>query len=92
MTTAGGVEEDFIKCFGDFYVGNFRANEADMFEISVNRQGNIYVPESHYHYFTDFMQPILEDMMDEQNKHVCYTQHTMNMTDKERGQNIQFLR
>eukprot|EP00057_Strongylocentrotus_purpuratus_P034729 XP_796333.3 PREDICTED: deoxyhypusine synthase [Strongylocentrotus purpuratus] len=69
VTTAGGIEEDFIKCFGDFYVGNFRANETDMFEISVNRQGNIFVPESHYHYFTDFMQPILEDMMDEQNKH-----------------------
>eukprot|EP00057_Strongylocentrotus_purpuratus_P012561 XP_011667035.1 PREDICTED: deoxyhypusine synthase [Strongylocentrotus purpuratus] len=69
VTTAGGIEEDFMKCFGDFYVGDFRANGADMFKMRVNRAGNIFVPESHYYHFTDFMQPILEDMMDEQNKH-----------------------
>ncbi|XP_030842369.1 deoxyhypusine synthase [Strongylocentrotus purpuratus] len=69
VTTAGGIEEDFMKCYGDFYVGDFRADGADMFKMRVNRAGNIFVPESHYYHFTDFMQPILEDMMDEQNKH-----------------------
>ncbi|XP_063965203.1 deoxyhypusine synthase-like [Lytechinus pictus] len=69
VTTAGGIEEDFLKCFGDFYVGDFRTDGGKMWKNNINRAGNIFVPELHYHYFTEFMQPILEDMMNEQNKH-----------------------
>ena len=70
MTTAGGIEEDFLKCFGDFYVGEFRTRGIDLWGQRVNRAGNIFIPESHYYHLTEFMQPILDDMMEEQNKKI----------------------
>ena len=30
VTTAGGVEEDIIKCLGDFILGDFRASGEEL--------------------------------------------------------------
>lgn len=30
VTSAGGVEEDFIKCFSDFYLGEFQTDDIQM--------------------------------------------------------------
>lgn len=37
VTTAGGIEEDFIKCLGNTYVGDFKLKGADLRAKGVNR-------------------------------------------------------
>ncbi|XP_071511833.1 deoxyhypusine synthase-like [Diadema antillarum] len=69
VTTAGGIEEDFIKCFGDYYLASFEENGEELFNRRLNRAGNLLIPESLYYHFTDFLQPVLEDMMNEQENH-----------------------
>lgn len=66
VTTAGGVEEDIIKCLGDFVIGNFRASGKELREKGINRIGNIFVPNSRYVDFEKFFQPILQELYDEQ--------------------------
>jgi deoxyhypusine synthase len=66
VTTAGGIEEDFIKCFGSFKLGKFSASGELLRGKGVNRTGNILVPNSRYCKFEDFIIPILRDIYKEQ--------------------------
>lgn len=66
VTTAGGIEEDFIKCLGDFKIGKFSASGEILKEKGVNRTGNILVPNSRYVKFEAFVTPILEEVYREQ--------------------------
>ena len=61
VTTAGGIEEDFIKCLGDFKLGTFNADGAKLREKGINRIGNIFVPNSRYVRFEEFVLPILKE-------------------------------
>lgn len=62
VTTAGGIEEDIIKCLGDFVVGDFRASGKELRKKGINRIGNIYAPNNRYVEFEKFVQPILEEL------------------------------
>ncbi len=68
VTTAGGIEEDIIKCLGDFKVGSFRAYGKGLREKGINRAGNIYIPNSRYCDFEDFIIPIFEEIYKVQKK------------------------
>src|SRR3989338_5096053 len=68
VTTAGGIEEDIIKCLGDFILGDFRASGRELREKGINRIGNIFVPNNRYVEFEKFVQPILEELYNEQKK------------------------
>jgi len=68
VTTCGGVEEDIIKCLGDFILGDFNADGKKLRDSGINRIGNIFVPNSRYIKFEKFVQPILEEMYQEQTK------------------------
>jgi len=65
VTTAGGIEEDFIKCLGDFYLGDFRAFGAELRKKGINRIGNIFVSNNRYCEFEEWVQPILEELVAE---------------------------
>lgn len=74
VTTGGGIEEDIIKCLGDFFLGDFRAPGASLREKGINRIGNIYASNNRYVEFEEFIQPILEELYDEQkNKGIMHT-------------------
>jgi len=60
VTTAGGVEEDIIKCLGPFLLGDFRLSGKRLREKGINRIGNILVPNERYIKFEDFLIPILD--------------------------------
>ncbi len=68
VTTAGGVEEDIIKCLGDFKLGNFSASGELLNKKGINRAGNIFIPNILYCKFEEFMNPILEKIYAEQNE------------------------
>lgn len=68
VTTTGGIEEDIIKCLGSFVMGDFEASGAKLREEGINRIGNIFAPNSRYVEFEKFVQPILEELYQEQKK------------------------
>lgn len=65
VTSAGGIEEDFIKCLGDFKLGSFNADGTILREKGINRIGNIFVPNSRYVAFEKFVLPVLEKLKHE---------------------------
>ncbi|CAP70896.1 uncharacterized protein PODANS_3_9530 [Podospora anserina S mat+] len=66
VTTAGGVEEDFIKCLGDTYLSSFAAEGSSLRKQGLNRIGNLVVPNKNYCLFEDWVVPILDRMLEEQ--------------------------
>ena len=66
VTTAGGVEEDLIKCLAPTYLGSFSAVGADLRKKGMNRIGNLVVPNNNYCAFEDWVVPILDKMLEEQ--------------------------
>jgi deoxyhypusine synthase len=66
VTTAGGVEEDLIKCLGHTYLGSFTDQGAALRAKGMNRIGNMIVPNSNYCAFEDWVVPILDKMLEEQ--------------------------
>ncbi len=66
VTTAGGIEEDFIKCLAPTYMGSFSTPGKDLRCKGQNRIGNLVVPNSNYCLFEDWVVPILDKMLEEQ--------------------------
>ena len=66
VTTAGGIEEDIIKCLGDFKLGKFSASGELLRKKGINRTGNIFVPNSRYVKFEKFITPIFEKIYEKQ--------------------------
>ncbi|PFH46319.1 hypothetical protein AMATHDRAFT_77718 [Amanita thiersii Skay4041] len=66
VTTAGGIEEDFIKCLGKTYLADFNLDGADLRRRGMNRIGNLIVPNDNYCKFEDWLTPILDQMLIEQ--------------------------
>ncbi|KEZ41865.1 Homospermidine synthase (spermidine-specific) [Scedosporium apiospermum] len=66
VTSAGGVEEDFIKCLGDTYMSSFSERGAELRRKGLNRIGNLIVPNANYCAFEDWVVPILDKMLEEQ--------------------------
>ena len=66
VTTAGGVEEDLIKCLGHTYLASFTDQGAALRAKGMNRIGNMIVPNSNYCAFEDWVVPILDRMLEEQ--------------------------
>src|SRR3989344_7911383 len=66
VTTAGAIEEDIIKCLGSFILGDFSLSGSELRKKGINRIGNILAPNSRYVKFEEFVQPILEELYQEQ--------------------------
>lgn len=66
VTSAGGVEEDLIKCLGDTGVASFSLNGARLRERGLNRIGNLLIPNDNYCKFEDWINPILDEALQHQ--------------------------
>ena len=68
VTTAGGVEEDLIKCLAPTFMApdGFSSNGTKMREDGLNRIGNMMVPNNNYQRFQDWVIPIFNAMFAEQ--------------------------
>lgn len=68
VTTAGGIEEDIIKCFQPTYMGDFKLSGRELRKKGINRIGNLLVPNRNYCEFEDWFSPILSKLHDEQDE------------------------
>jgi len=74
VTSAGGIEEDFIKCLAPTYLGAFDLPGKQLREKGINRIGNLLVPNNNYVKFEEWLMPILDKMLEEQkNNGVVWT-------------------
>ncbi|KAK7940262.1 hypothetical protein WMY93_003588 [Mugilogobius chulae] len=67
VTTAGGIEEDLIKCLGPVYLGDFKTSGKELYKKGLNRTGNTLMLEENYKKFDEWIMPVLEKMLTEQN-------------------------
>ncbi|KAL7067281.1 putative deoxyhypusine synthase [Cryptosporidium serpentis] len=68
VTSAGGVEEDFIKVHGNTYLGDFSMKGSYLRNKGWNRIGNLLVPNQNYVDFESWLQPLLDEMLEIQKK------------------------
>lgn len=66
VTTAGGVEEDVIKCLGSTYLGEYSLKGSELRVRGLNRAGNLLIPNDNYCAFEDWVMPILDACLAEQ--------------------------
>lgn len=66
VSSAGGIEEDFIKCLAPTFLGDFSHNGVALRKQGINRIANLIVPNDNYCLFEDWFVPILHAMADEQ--------------------------
>lgn len=68
ISTAGGIEEDLIKCMAPTHMGEFEMDGLGLRRRGINRIGNMLAPNDNYCLFEDWIGPIFERMHDEQEK------------------------
>lgn len=66
VTTAGGIEEDFIKCLAPHFLSDFNAKGSELRSKGLNRIGNLMIPNNNYCLFEDWLTPIMDTMLEEQ--------------------------
>ncbi|KAL5768676.1 hypothetical protein ACOSP7_015220 [Xanthoceras sorbifolium] len=66
VTTAGGIEEDLVKCLAPTFKGDFSLPGALLRSKGLNRIGNLLVPNDNYCKFEDWIIPIFDQMLKEQ--------------------------
>ena len=70
VTTAGGIEEDLIKCLAPTYRGEFSLPGALLRSKGLNRIGNLLVPNDNYCKFENWIMPLFDQMLQEQSTEV----------------------
>mmetsp|Transcript_24210 Transcript_24210/g.43042 ORF Transcript_24210/g.43042 Transcript_24210/m.43042 type:complete len:355 (-) Transcript_24210:225-1289(-) len=68
VTSAGGIEEDFIKCMKPTYMGEFDIPGRELRAKGINRIGNLLVPNDNYVDFESWVMPCFDRMLEEQKR------------------------
>lgn len=68
ISTTGGIEEDFIKCLAPTFIGSFDLPGKDLRSKGINRIDNLLVPNENYCVFKNWVMPLLDEMLKEQNE------------------------
>lgn len=66
VASAGGVEEDLIKVLAPTYMGDFTLPGKGLRDQGMNRIGNLLVPNDNYCKFEEWLVPILDKCLEEQ--------------------------
>lgn len=66
VATAGGIEEDLIKVLAPTYMGDFSLPGKGLRDQGMNRIGNLLVPNDNYCKFEEWIVPVLDKCLEEQ--------------------------
>lgn len=66
VASAGGIEEDLIKVLAPTYMGEFSLPGKGLRDQGMNRIGNLLVPNDNYCKFEEWIVPILDKCLEEQ--------------------------
>lgn len=70
VASAGGIEEDIIKCLAPTYLGEFSLPGKGLRDQGMNRIGNLLVPNDNYCKFEEWIVPVLDKMLEEQEEYI----------------------
>ncbi|KAL5217897.1 hypothetical protein ABZP36_018581 [Zizania latifolia] len=73
VTTAGGIEEDLIKCLAPTFRGDFSLPGTLLRSKGLNRIGNLLVPNDNYCKFENWIMPLFDQMLQEQSTENVWT-------------------
>ncbi|CAN1268768.1 Deoxyhypusine synthase [Linum perenne] len=90
VTTAGGIEEDLIKCLAPTYRGDFSLPGSQLRAKGLNRIGNLLVPNDNYCKFEDWIIPIFDQMLKEQTENNDIPVFCPGLTDGSLGDMLYF--
>jgi deoxyhypusine synthase len=63
VTTVGAIEEDIMKAEGEnFIIGDFSADDVELYEKGINRVGNLMIKNESYERFEGWMQKALSSL------------------------------
>lgn len=62
VTTAGGIEEDLIKCFENTLHASFNSDGKELRDSGFNRVGNLVIPNENYAIFEKWLNKIVADL------------------------------
>lgn len=79
VTTAGGIEEDLIKCFKDTVHGSFNIKGSKLRDNGYNRVGNLLIPNDNYVYFEEWLTGIIEELIKENNSNISNNNNDNNI-------------
>ncbi len=66
MTTCGTLDHDLARVWAEYYHGDFRMDDTELYHRNINRLGNIFIPNECYGIVLEQkMQPILKELYDE---------------------------
>lgn len=68
ISTAGGIEEDLIKCLAPTHLGDFALEGLGLRKRGINRIGNLLAPNDNYCLFEDWVCQVINSMHDEQER------------------------
>ena len=69
VTTAGAIEEDIMKAFGEkFEIGSFHDDDVRLHERGENRVGNLVIRNESYMKFEDWINPILKELYEKEKR------------------------
>ncbi|ABN66592.1 predicted protein [Scheffersomyces stipitis CBS 6054] len=66
VASAGGIEEDLIKVLAPTYMGEFSLPGKGLRDQGMNRIGNLLVPNDNYCKFEEWIVPVLDKCLEEQ--------------------------
>lgn len=66
VASAGGIEEDLIKVLAPTYMGDFALPGKQLRDQGLNRIGNLLVPNDNYCKFEEWIVPVLDKVLAEQ--------------------------
>lgn len=66
VITAGGIEEDIIKCLKPTYCAKFNVKGSELRSNGLNRIGNLVIPNENYVLFEKWMNDVLDDLVKDQ--------------------------
>lgn len=72
VSTAGGIEEDFMKILEPHYLGDWHLPGKELRIRGYNRIGNLLVPNLNYCVFEEFITPVLDAAVVEQEEKGVY--------------------
>ena len=68
VTSAGGIEEDFMKCNDSHFIANFREDDEMLRDKGIKRIGNVITTSGHYNEFVKKFTPLVDQMLEKQEK------------------------
>jgi len=66
VSTAGGIEEDFMKCMAPTFMGKYESDGLELRKNGLNRIGNMVVPNDNYRLFETWLLNVFDQMLIEQ--------------------------